>query len=64
MKRASLIIENNKIIFYDGELHEIATLKIKVDEFIGKELKDIFDEEVQLKITTVDTSGYFDFHND
>lgn len=64
MKRASLIIENNKIIFYEGELHEIATLKTKVNEFIGKEIKDVFDEEIQLKITTVDTSGYFDFHND
>lgn len=64
MKRASLIVENNTIIFYDGELHEISSLKTKAIEFVGKEIKEIFDEEIQNKITSIGTSGYFDFQND
>jgi two-component system nitrogen regulation sensor histidine kinase NtrY len=61
-KRSIFIIdESGRIIFYNGDLHEVSGLTFDIDNIIGETLLAVFDQEIVAKLSAANSSGYFDY---
>ncbi|MFN8578782.1 MAG: HAMP domain-containing sensor histidine kinase [Candidatus Sericytochromatia bacterium] len=64
-KRRGIFIVNEKgiIVFYNGDLHEVSSLKFIPESIQNKSLLEIFNYEIVLKLSKKDNSGYFDYND-
>ncbi len=63
-KRSTFIVnEYGRIVFYNGDLHEVTSLDFDPENIIGESLLNIFNYEIVSKLSLRNNFGYFDFKN-